>query len=196
MSHHKVYVDIMDYYALATKRKCHFDEIVVIGYTGNCRHDNLRCSQWQQLRHNDTYVSVMTQQIISGYGVRYVSNYSYRNTKCQFAYMFWICGCWLAIVSCGSDVTRNHSGQGLIHGDIIKWKHFPRCWSFVRGIPPHKGQWRGALMCSLISAWKNGWVNNRDAGDLRHHRAYYDVTVMTQGLIRGEYLQCVTYDLL
>ena len=25
---------------------------------------------------------------------------------------------------------------------------------------------------------KNGWVNNREAGDLRRHRAYYDVIVM------------------
>ena len=24
----------------------------------------------------------------------------------------------------------------------------------------------------------NGWVNNREAGDLRRHRAYYDVIVM------------------
>ena len=44
---------------------------------------------------------------------------------------------------------------------------------------PHKGQWRGALMFSLIFAWINGWVNNREAGDLRRHRAHYDVTVMT-----------------
>ena len=43
---------------------------------------------------------------------------------------------------------------------------------------PHKGQWRGALMFSLISAWINGWVNNRDAGDLRRNRAHYDVIVM------------------
>ena len=43
---------------------------------------------------------------------------------------------------------------------------------------PHKGQWRGALMFSFIRAWINGWVNNSDAGDLRHHRAYYDVIVM------------------
>ena len=42
---------------------------------------------------------------------------------------------------------------------------------------PHKGQWRGALMFSLICTW-NGWVNNRAAGDLRRHRAHYDVTVM------------------
>ena len=43
---------------------------------------------------------------------------------------------------------------------------------------PHNGQWRGALMFSLIWAWINGWANNRDAGDLRSHRANYDVTVM------------------
>ena len=53
------------------------------------------------------------------------------------------------------------------HDDVIKWKHFPRYWPFVRGIhrstvnSPHKGQWRGALMFSLICAWINGWVNNR-----------------------------------
>ena len=43
---------------------------------------------------------------------------------------------------------------------------------------PHKGQWRGALIFSLISAWTNGWVNKRDVGDLRRHRAHCDVTVM------------------
>ena len=43
---------------------------------------------------------------------------------------------------------------------------------------PLKGQWRGALMFYLICAWINDWVNNHEAGDLRHHRAHYDVTVM------------------
>ena len=42
----------------------------------------------------------------------------------------------------------------------------------------HKGQWRGDLMFSLICAWINGWVNNREADDLRRHRAHYYVTVM------------------
>ena len=70
------------------------------------------------------------------------------------------------------------------HDDVMKWKHFPRYWSFVRGIhwspanSPHKGQWHGALMFSLICIWINGWVNNREAGDLRRHRAHYDVIVM------------------
>ena len=43
---------------------------------------------------------------------------------------------------------------------------------------PHKRRWRGVLMFSLICAWINDWVNNRDAGDWRHHRAHYDGTVM------------------
>ena len=49
---------------------------------------------------------------------------------------------------------------------------FPRCWSFVQGIhrspvnSRHNGQWREALMFSLICVWKNGWVNNREAGDM------------------------------
>ena len=30
----------------------------------------------------------------------------------------------------------------------------------------------------FICAWINGWVNNREAGDLRCHRAHYDVIVM------------------
>ena len=71
-----------------------------------------------------------------------------------------------------------------VHDDVIKWKHFPRYRPFVREIyrspvnSPHKGQWRGALMFSMICSWVNVWVNNGEAGDLRRHRAHYDVTVM------------------
>ena len=43
---------------------------------------------------------------------------------------------------------------------------------------PHKGQWRGALMFSLICVWINSWTNNREAGDLRCYCAHYDVIVM------------------
>ena len=77
------------------------------------------------------------------------------------------------------------TGDMPLHDDVTKWKHFPRYWPFVRGIhrspvnSPHKGQWRGALMISLICVWINGWVNNREPGDLRRYRAHYDVIVMT-----------------
>ena len=74
--------------------------------------------------------------------------------------------------------------QLLYHDDVIKWKHFSRYWPFVRGIrrslvnSPHKGQLRGALMFYFICAWTNGWVNIRNAGDLRNNRAYCDVSEM------------------
>ena len=63
-------------------------------------------------------------------------------------------------------------------------ENFPRYWPFVRGIHRspvnfrHKGQWRGAFMFSLICAWTNGWVNNRDAADWRRDGAHFGVTVM------------------
>ena len=57
-------------------------------------------------------------------------------------------------------------------------------WPFVLGIHHSlvnsqcKCQWHEDLMFSLICTWINGWVNNREAGDLSHHRAQCDVTVM------------------
>ena len=56
-----------------------------------------------------------------------------------------------------------------LHDDVIKSKRFQRYWPFVRGNrrpqadSPHKGQWRGSLMISLIYAWTNCWVNNQDS---------------------------------
>ena len=62
--------------------------------------------------------------------------------------------------------------------DVIKWRHFPCYWPFVRGISPRKDQWRGTLMFPLICAWIHGCANIREAGDSRRHRAHFDVTVM------------------
>ena len=66
---------------------------------------------------------------------------------------------------------------------IPLWRHQMETFSALLAIcagnsPVNKGQWRGALMFSLICAWINGWVNNREAGNLRRHRAHYDVIVM------------------
>ena len=78
--------------------------------------------------------------------------------------------------------------RGLICHSLSWWRHqmetFPRYWPFVWGIhrspvnSQHKGQWRGALMFSLICALINGWINNGETGDWRRHRAHYDVIVM------------------
>ena len=76
----------------------------------------------------------------------------------------------------------------LCGGPISRWRHQMETLSallpFVRGIhrspvnSPHKGQWRGALMFSLICTRINSWVNNNATGDLRRHHAHYDVIVM------------------
>ena len=68
--------------------------------------------------------------------------------------------------------------------NMMTSSNFPRYWPFVRGIhrspvnSPHKGQWRGAFMFSLICARINHWVNTHEAGGLRCYRAHYDVIVM------------------
>ena len=82
------------------------------------------------------------------------------------------------------------------HGIVILstwWRHQIETFSALLALcagnspvpvnSPHKGQWRGALMFSLIWARINDWVNNREAGDLRRHRGHCDVNVMTCGLL-------------
>ena len=77
--------------------------------------------------------------------------------------------------------------MGHVHDDVIKWKHFPRYWPFVWEIHrwpvnfPHKGQWRGALMFSLICAW----ANNHVAGDSGRHSAHHDVIVIPKRYALG-----------
>ena len=55
---------------------------------------------------------------------------------------------------------------------------FPALLAICAVNSPHNGQWRRALKLSLIRAWINGWVNDGEAGDMRRHRAHYDVIVM------------------
>ena len=73
------------------------------------------------------------------------------------------------------------------------WRHQMRPYSALLAIcagnspvpvnSPHNGQWRRALIFSLICVWINDWVNNREAGDLRRHRGHYDVNVMCRWFI-------------
>ena len=91
------------------------------------------------------------------------------------------CFSWFGemISSLPSRVARQHT---LRHDDVIKWRHFPRYWPFVRGIhrwiPLTKAS-DAELWCFLWSALQYTVVaNNREAGDSRRHRAHYDVTVM------------------
>ena len=57
----------------------------------------------------------------------------------------------------------------------------------VAGEFPYKGQWRGALIISLIYAWTDNWANNGNAGDLRLYRAHYDVIVIESATWKCNY---------
>ena len=70
-----------------------------------------------------------------------------------------------------------------MHGS--KWRHevetFSTLLALCVGNSPGTGEFpaQRPVMRSfdvLICAWINGWVNNREAGDLRRHRAHYDAT--------------------
>ena len=74
--------------------------------------------------------------------------------------------CFLPIVPC--VMTSSNRNNFYVTG--------PLCGEFTGH--RHRGQWRGTLMFSLICSWINGWVNNREAGDLRRYRTHYDVSVM------------------
>ena len=70
------------------------------------------------------------------------------------------------------------------YDDVFKWKHFRvighLCGEFTshRWIPHTKTSDAELWFFSLICAWISGCVNSGEAGDLRHHRAHFDVTVM------------------
>ena len=89
--------------------------------------------------------------------------------------------CWWPCDATNESIS-NH-GIDRVHDDVIKWKTITRYWPYVRGIQrssvnsPHKGQWRGTLMFSLI-CWTNRWTNHVKAGELRRHRSHYDVISM------------------
>ena len=82
-----------------------------------------------------------------------------------------------------TTISRTDNFDKAFHGDVIKWKHFPRHWLLVRGIhrwpvnSPHRGQWHGALMFSLIcerlskQSW--GWWFETPSHSLwRHYNVY------------------------
>ena len=82
-----------------------------------------------------------------------------------------------------------HAFQGILILSQTWWRHQMETFSALLALcvwgihrspvnSPHKGQWRGALMFPLIWTWINSSVNNHEAGDLRRHRAHYDIIVM------------------
>ena len=79
--------------------------------------------------------------------------------------MFWVrIGCILSVPVETADM-------------MTSWKHFPLYWPFVQGnhwsIPLTKASDAELWCFLLICAWTNGWVNNRDASDLRRNHSLW-----------------------
>ena len=93
-----------------------------------------------------------------------ISTTTVKNKKLKTSYFIWITkatGNPQRFIGSRSDWLQRHD-------DVIKGKHSARPWLFVWGFHRspvnslHKGQWRGALMFSLICAWINGRANDRN----------------------------------
>ena len=74
--------------------------------------------------------------------------------------------------------------NALWHDDLIKCDIFSALLTFCAANSPVTGKFptqrpvTQSFDIFFDLCLKNGWVNNNDAGDLRRHRAHYDVTVM------------------
>ena len=140
-----------------TRKMFPFDDVIMSAvFLGQCScHDELR---W-----NGNFVSLMKFSLVAALEILILTTTSAacceNFAKVTFPFLL-------------------YKGEVFHYDDVIKWKHFPRYWPFVRGIhrspvnSSHKGRWRGALIFSLICVWINDWVNNREAGDLRRHRGH------------------------
>ena len=98
-----------------------------------------------------------------------------------------------------TDQIQIKSKQNTTQVDSCEKKCLARSWSMMmtssngnifRATGPLWGEFTGhrwipltkarvvELWCFLICAWTNGWENHWKTGDLRRHRAHYDVSVM------------------
>ena len=86
------------------------------------------------------------------------------------------------------DILQQTSCTSCQYSTLTWWHHQMKTFSVLLALcvgihrspvnSPHKGQWHGVLMFSLIYVRINGWVNNGEAGDLGCYWAHYDITVM------------------
>ena len=143
----------------------------------------LTLSKYDRLeRVKDVIIRNLTEFLLNCYVERHIKkSHKTVTTSTKNLFFFWIGNKPLSLPTTNADVRA--------------WKRFPPWWRhqmetfpryrpFVRGIhrspvnSPHKGQWRVALVFSFICVWINGWVNNRETGDLRRHHTRYDLIVM------------------
>ena len=111
----------------------------------------------------------IAQGIDSGYEFeKYILKNIFKSPRGQ-----WVNEISLKIWIWSVGITPQHNTPYLDHDDVIKWIHCPRYWPFVWGI--HRGPimpvtWSFDVFFDLRLNY--GWVNNREAGDLRRHRGH------------------------
>ena len=93
----------------------------------------------------------------------------------------------IAIWCCGKPASSIAAFKQ--HYDVIYNGTFSSLLALCEGNSPVTGEFPSqrpvTRSCGIffdLCLKKNGWVNNRDANDLRRHRAHYDVTVMKTAL--------------
>ena len=159
-------------YAFITAQKSIYLTEIMLKILLRCNAQSIECKRlWQACRwHPAMQIMIETcafahESIINRFNECIFTSWLklYKEWNWTYDTSFWRC-IWLYLL--GIEMV-------FLHDDVIKWKHFPRYWPFVQGIhrwPVNShstGQWRRALMFSLIRAWIDVWVNNREAGDLR-----------------------------
>ena len=84
------------------------------------------------------------------------------------------------ILNHNDRICRFYGGVTNVHLCISRWRHQMEAFSALQSLCVQNSPVTddAEFWCFLWSAWINGWVNNHEAGDLRRHRAHYDVTVM------------------
>ena len=92
---------------------------------------------------------------------------------------------WEWIIILMSHFTGHVIHIAILHGDVIKWKHF-RVTGLCAGNSPVIGEFPAqrpvtrSLYVFFDLHRNENWVNNGEAGDLRRHHAHYDVILMSK----------------
>ena len=86
---------------------------------------------------------------------------------------------------CQAKHSCHRRGRLKWDDNVVKWKHFPRYWPFVRG----SHRWISLTKASDAELWyffdlrlnkPLSKHSTRDVGDLKCHRAHHDVTIIWQ----------------
>ena len=143
---------------------------------------------------------ILDQSLYHGFSYFHVTNFA-SSWVLIFHFIFTqINNCLLISLQIQSETLMKENIK-LSHDFVIKWKNFPRYWPFVRGIhrspvnSPHKGQWRWALVFSLICALNKrlskqswGWRFETPRCSLWRHCNASSSKMLNKGVHQGSLL--------